>query len=286
MSKIAIVGIFFDGYYDIWEDFLELKSRFWPDCPYPTYLVNNNKDLEFKKEYDVTVLHAGADAEFSRRVQTAVENIDADYLLLLLEDFFFSMPIETDPLQHILSYIEGNNISYYSMPIREFVGDYYFHKKVKHAKHLRIIRSSDEYTVTCQPAIWSKDFLKKCIGTGNYNAWVFEGIYTKSTLAHSNEFLSKCMVDTRNVLALRHGALQSKILPVTMKYYNSIGYVFRNKRPTMSSRDYAIFKIKTVMKLIIPYNLQVKLKKLFNANSVIERYGEDIENEMKRMKIN
>ena len=26
-NKIAVVGIFWDGYYDIWEDFLELKEK-------------------------------------------------------------------------------------------------------------------------------------------------------------------------------------------------------------------------------------------------------------------
>ena len=33
-TGLAIVGIFWDGYYDMWEDFLELKEKFWRDCPY------------------------------------------------------------------------------------------------------------------------------------------------------------------------------------------------------------------------------------------------------------
>ena len=73
MHKLAIVGTFYDGYYDLWEDFLELFYTNWPDCPYPLYIVNDEKELSFKKEYKVNVIHAGHKAEYSQRVQTAVK---------------------------------------------------------------------------------------------------------------------------------------------------------------------------------------------------------------------
>ena len=44
-QDLAIVGIWYDGYYDIWEDFLELKEKFWKDCPYTMYIVNQTKEL-------------------------------------------------------------------------------------------------------------------------------------------------------------------------------------------------------------------------------------------------
>jgi len=48
-TRLCIVGIFFDGYYDIWEDFLELFNRNWPDCPYPVYIVDGTKNLDFQR---------------------------------------------------------------------------------------------------------------------------------------------------------------------------------------------------------------------------------------------
>lgn len=37
-KKLAIVGIFYDGYYDIWGDFLDLIDKYWEDNPYPYIL--------------------------------------------------------------------------------------------------------------------------------------------------------------------------------------------------------------------------------------------------------
>ena len=86
-TELAIVGIWYDGYYDIWEDFLELKEKFWPDCPYPMYIVNQTKELTYEKKYDATVIHAGADAEYSKKIQTAIDwcwKISFSVILLIL----------------------------------------------------------------------------------------------------------------------------------------------------------------------------------------------------------
>jgi hypothetical protein len=46
-----------------------------------------------------------------------------------------------------------------------------------------LIDSTAEYTVSCQPSIWEKEFLKECIGSRNYNAWYLKGfiVIQKST---------------------------------------------------------------------------------------------------------
>jgi hypothetical protein len=73
--------------------FSELFSSHWPDCPYELYIVNNEKELDYEKKYKVKVLHAGKEAEYSRKVQTALSKIDADYYLLLLEDFLLEVNV-------------------------------------------------------------------------------------------------------------------------------------------------------------------------------------------------
>lgn len=280
-TKLAIVGIFWDGFYDLWEDFLELKEMFWKDCPYPLYIVNQTKELKFDKKYDVTVLHAGEDAEYSRKVQLAVNEIDADYLLLLLDDFFFSKELNGDVLETALDFIKNNAIDYYCMPLYEFqVG-----KPGKKSEIPFQIKENDEYTLSCQPTIWERNFLAKCIGTGNYNAWIFEGIYATSKEAHTYEFLKRCMTANNNPLRLLHGALQGQMVPDTIKYFNSISYDMHNRRETMPFNVYRLHQYKSALKGFIPLIFQRIIKKVFNVDSVYGRYSKAIAEEMNRMGI-
>ena len=283
-TKLAIVGIFYDGYYDIWEDFLELLRRNWPECPYPLYIVDGNKSLEFQNNYKVTVLHAGESAEYSKKVQKALEDIDAEYYLLLLEDFFLERPIGVDPLSDIIKSMENCGVSYLRMPMPEFlVGQNTKKYKQDAETGFLFIPESDEYTVTCQPSIWKKEFLSRCIGTENYNAWIFEGIYTYSKSAHANEFLEQCRVCLSNPLGLRHGAVQGKILPNVYKDICSSGYEFKNQREILSSEQYKKHLRKQRIKGLLPRPLQKILKKVVNSESVVDRYQEQILETMKKM---
>ncbi len=269
-QELAIVGVFYDGYYDVWEDFLELFSANWKDCPYKLYIVDNEKELSFEKEYDVDVIHAGADAEYSRKIQVALDSIDADYFLLLLEDFFFQMPLDRNALEEIMRVIHDGGLNYYRMNISDFVVD-----KGKR-RYVGPISAKEEYTLTCQPSIWKKDFLRRCVGKENYNAWIFEGVYAKSKQAHTDAFLEKCYVDFRNVLRLRHGAVQGKLLPNVYEDFKCQGYTFKNKREILSPKAYAKHVRKQRMKSMIPLKVQKVVKKLLHNDSVLEKYKDEI----------
>lgn len=274
-QDLAIVGIWYDGYYDIWEDFLELKEKFWKDCPYPMYIVNQTKELAYKKKYDVTVIHAGADAEYSRKIQTAIEQIDADYLLLVLEDFFFSRPVESKLLENVLNIVKENDLDYFSMPLSEFLPN-----KVgmpfKDYEGVYDFSPAFEYTLSAQPAIWNKKFLKRCVGSENYNAWVFEGVYIKSPKAHTEKFLSKCKVDKSNFLGFKHGALQGKMIPEIVRYYEGIGYKLKTKRPELPLSTV----IKRKIRFSIPKSFITFLKKFIKNKSVASRYANEIDHQI------
>lgn len=278
-NELAIVGIFWDGYYDIWEDFLELKEKFWNNCPYPLYIVNQTKQLCYNKKYDVTVINAGEDAEYSRKVQVALEYIDAEYLLLVLEDFFFTCSLDGAVLDKYLEIMKNEDLYYLRMPLTEFRGSFRG-SRFKDYESIINIGSSKEYTLSCQPSLWRKDFLKKCIGEGNYNAWVFEGIYAKSRMAHTSEFLSHCKIETSNALGLVHGALQGKMIPQTIDVIRNAGYEMKNKRPTLSVKYYESYEKKERLKAIIPYPMQKILKKYIRMNSILEKYDEEIKKQM------
>lgn len=279
--ELAIVGIFYDGYEDLWEDFLELLIRNWPDCPYPVYIVNETKELRFERSYPVTVLHAGEGAEFSRRVQTALEQVDAETFLLLLEDFFFEKHPQQERIELLLETMKAQGVEYIRMPMPEFMtGSYRRGYSKDPVTGLYRIQADNEYTVSCQPSLWSKKFLRRCIGHGNYNAWIFEGMYTYSETAHTREFLDRCRVDFENALQLRHGALQGKLIPDVCEDIRRQGYSFKSDREILGTWAYQKNQLKSRVKSALPKSAQSALKRLLGTQSVVDKYRDQILRQM------
>lgn len=288
--KLAIVGIWFDGYYDLWIDFLRLFNKYWKDCPYPLYVVDISKDIDKKEIGDISecrslsemhVIKAGEGVEYSKKIQTALSEIDADYFLLVLEDFFIGRKIDSINIEKIMNVIEKDHLKYYQMPLKEF-------QNSPHSKHYRNMKDvfhilpTDEYTVTAQPSIWRKDFLKECIGKDNYNAWIFEGMYIKSKKAHTDEFCDGCVIDNRNVLNFYHGALQGKIVPDTYEYFKKIGYEFYNEREVLTRKAYGKHKFKMMAKRLLPLPAQKLIKSVVKTDSIITKYENEINEEIAR----
>ncbi len=282
MQDLAIVGIFYDGYSDLWEDFIELFKKNWPDCRFEKYIVDQS--LDYDKCEIFTVIHAGENAEYSTKVQAACQHINAEYVLLLLDDFFIVDRVRSEEIERVFDYVKKACIEYCVMPLPEFKKAYRG-KRRKDNKTYHYIHDKAEYTVSCQPAIWKKSFLEKCIGTGNYNAWVFEGIFAKSKYAHSQEFLCKCAVNKSNPLRLKHGVRSGMFFPRIIKCLNEKGYCVKSNRKVMSKRLQLSISLKSFVKTVLPVFLQNYVKRLLHVESVFDKYRVEIEDNMRRMEL-
>lgn len=61
------------------------------------------------------MLHAGKNAEWSRKVQLALKSTDSKYICLLLEDFHVGKTIDTKVVHDTVSYIENEKIRYFKL---------------------------------------------------------------------------------------------------------------------------------------------------------------------------
>lgn len=276
-ERLAIVGIFYDGYEDVWRDFVRCFRKFWKDCPYQVYIIDVTANPVYFSDNNMTVINAGEGAEYSKKVQTALQQIDADYYLLLLEDFFLGYRLEKSILEPVLDYIEEKKIKYYSLSSLSSFTKYHSTLFDKNKKYLYNINPNLRYTLGCQATIWRKDFLQSCIGTRNYNAWVFEGALTNSKAVHTQQFLKGCVKDTRNILGLKHGVLQSKMLPRTIEYYKSIRFPLTSKREVMSESDFSKYVLKSKISASIPKCIHKILKKIVTKGAVLDKYANEIE---------
>ena len=100
-----------------------------------------------------------------------------------------------------------------------------------------------------------------------------------------NSFLANCRISFDNVLSLRHGAVQGKILPEVYRDFNNQGYKFKNKREVLNDKETGKHHRKQKIKAMIPYSFQKLIKKSVATNSVIEKYKNEIIAEMNALGI-
>lgn len=255
-KMMTIVFIAYDGYNDLWEDCINLFRKFWPDCPYQVMFVNNEKEVQYT---DIKVIHTCKNAEWSCKAQIACENIDTPYICLLLEDFFFGAPIDTEQIKDSVSLIHKEKLRYYKLvnmnrAVKNHDSQYHNYN------FLHIIPESDEYGVSLQAAIWKKEYLQQLLGTENYNAWIFEFDRVRDAQGKPNTATPGCVFDNRNILHLQHGVIQGKYLPGTIRYFNNLGIHLNVERPIMSFSHYYKLRLQSKAKYCIPKGMRGAVK--------------------------
>lgn len=245
-EDIAIVLTIFDGYEDLWDDCIRFIEIFWPDHPH-IYVITN----EIVKTWpNVYCYPAGKDAEWSKKVQKAADIVTEKYVILLLEDFYIGAPVNNIKLQTLIKFIKDNNLKYCKLCDNNRA----FKPLKKHYDNSRyfVIYADEAYGVNLQASIWDKDYLIDTVGKENYNAWVFELNQLNETYNKPHKRLEFAIEDMSNILNIRHGALQGKMLPNTVRYFKRIGCPLSSDREVMSSILYFLCYLKFLGRQVIP----------------------------------
>jgi hypothetical protein len=243
---MAIVVVSYDGYSDLWDDFFYLLNKFWQDRPFPVYLVNNSKKPKYP---NITVINCGEEAQWSTRSRIAIEQLQEKYICLLLEDYFIGSKIDTKLVIESLELMKRESLHYYKLNNFSKVKT----KLYKNTNHLQIISQNLKYGISLQAAIWERDYLLECIGSGDYNAWRFELDRINESLNTLNEPIEGCVYDNRNILNIYHGVAKGKFLPPAVKYFKKQNYYLNiAQRDIMSSSEYMSFWLKGIGNSILP----------------------------------
>ena len=252
-QNVSLLIIGFDPYKDVWDHYFELLEKYWPDRP-KTYLATNVLIPDYK---NVTVIPAGADAEWSKKVNVALPGIDTDYVVLLLEDFFTTSPVSNQDLNELVDCMVKHKLNYCKLLNQAKIkGDVFDNKS-----YLRVIGDSEEYGISLQPAIWNKEFLLKTVGPENYNAWIFEFKQVKQKNQNRNGI--DCIADKRNVLKITHAVVQSKYLRRAVKVFEKQNYhIDTTQRPKLSKKENFMYRLKCVVAENTPKWLVPTLKKV------------------------
>lgn len=238
-EKMAMLVLSCDGYSDLWNDFFNLKEKFWPDCPFKWYIVTESKEYTRK---DVEVIKCGKDLNWAGRFRKAVETVHAPFYGIYLEDYFICRKIDNERIIGLLNFAENNKVDFMDLC------NIYRHKidvenKQYFADHLIIIPKHLKYGIDTAAAIWERNYLLKELGEGDYSAWQFEKDRCDEALSEKG-YQGLILCDDRlsfNVTEIPV-VIQGKFYPPSIKFFKSLGYTIDTSQRSIMN-PYQKFRI-------------------------------------------
>lgn len=100
-TKLAVLVPSCDKYADLWKPFFTLFWKFWPDCPFPVYLLTNISTIDDNR---VQVLPVGQDVSWSDNLAKTLEKLNYEYVFLFLDDLFLVGRVDTEKVVGILNW--------------------------------------------------------------------------------------------------------------------------------------------------------------------------------------
>ncbi len=166
-TNLSILICSCDRYADVWPPFFYFFNKHWEDCPYPLYLLTNEKEYSGS---GVTTLPAGEDNDWSSGFLHAVEQVGTKYILILMEDYFLLEKPDCKFFNRAVESMRENKVSYLRLFPRPGPDD--VSTRIGDVEIGEIFRNS-EYRVSLQAAIWDVDYLKRLVRVGE-SAWELE----------------------------------------------------------------------------------------------------------------
>lgn len=188
MKTVVIISSC-DFFKECWEPLVYSFEKFWPDCPFPIYIISNHiEDINLK----VNFLKVGNDNFFASNLKTALELLECDFVIYFQDDYFLSKRVNTEAIQEHIDYCFSNQIHF----LKIHANDYLLRDHLKIENSIYCNNPIDvRYSLNTSIAIWDKKTLESLCIKG-YTGWDWErnivqfvkqnSISIKSLILHSS----------------------------------------------------------------------------------------------------
>lgn len=204
MDDLALLVVSCDKYSDLWDIFWILIEKYWNDCTLTKYLGTNY--FNYAKN-NVRTIQVGEDRSWAENVRKMLEQVQENYVVMMLEDFFIDRRIINEKIKILYDHMVIHGYDCLRLepsppPI-----------KVDN-KNLRIgkLIPGSPYYVDTQPAIWKKSVLLELLVEG-YSAWDFE--IKNSEQSGNSKYTFYCTKDY--ILHHRNGVERGKYYKSTVE---------------------------------------------------------------------
>lgn len=225
-TDLAIVVLSCDRYSDLWPAFFYCLRKYWPKCPFPTYLFANEKPCE--TTFGVKTVLSGRDTDWSSSIKACLEQLEHEYVLVLFDDVFLNTNVEPADFAPLLRWLTRTKPAYLRFrPVPS--------PDERVTKDIGRYCESTLYRAAVF-SIWRRNVFVNILVSGE-SAWSFETNASKRSVVYSGFYGSY----RRNPLSYSHGVEKGMWLPSTLKWLTDIGApITMPGRSIMSARDVAL----------------------------------------------
>lgn len=257
-DKLSVVITSFDGYSDLWDTFFDIFNRYWSECKYPKYLINNQLKSNWT---DVLAINTGEERNWKYRMIKGLESINSKYVLVLLEDYLLGQTVNNKDIDQIIWFMEKNNIVMYKIDNQPKLNG-----KINSYSFIAPIYKDTRYGVNFQTAVWNREeligIIKKLSGN---QCWDFEYFFLKKTKGKSHVPLKGFVSDKRNLMNIQNGVLRGKWFRSTLRFYKKRGYVIdTKKRDVMTIKETIIYRLRCLCRKCFSDKMVYRVKKIAN----------------------
>jgi hypothetical protein len=161
--RCAVVIASCDSYSETWEPYETLFWRFWPTCPFHVYIISNETSVNSPRMLNLRV---GRDVSWSDNLIAALGQIPEEYVLVMVDDFFFRSPVASTHVMAILEWMDrvaANCVHLYGRPQPE----------ERTTDLVGPLPKGVYYRASAVSALWRKSVLMEILSPGE-TAWDFE----------------------------------------------------------------------------------------------------------------
>lgn len=168
-KDISIIVMSCDGYSDIWEPFATCWMKFWPKCPYPVYLISENKPFRHDKIQNIMTEKR---MSWGEMILFVINKIKTPYLLYLQEDYLLRSPVDEQNLKNYFQIFDKTDAAY--LRILPWPGPDEPHP---HYPEVGLLKPESKYRTSLQASLWDKSILKSIVDSrddGRFETWSIE----------------------------------------------------------------------------------------------------------------
>jgi len=254
-NLLSILVVSCDKYSDIWEVYIKLFNKYWPECKYERYLLTNKIETQI---FGFRSIAIGDDISWSDNLKKGLEKIRSKYVLILIDDHFIVDKVNDEELNNILKYfynIDGNYLRLYPYPrpigeINKFMGS---------------IPEGYLYRTSVISSVWKINVLYDILKEGE-NAWQFE----LNGSIRSDKYNGFYAIKNINILPTINGIIRGKWNKMAMKILENKGIIFNQiNRPIMSNKEMIIYYYSLWRSKIfnfIPWKLRRRIREIFKLD--------------------
>ena len=218
-----------DSYSDLWPALSMSYIKHWPDCPFPRFLLTNHKEAPS----GFSTLAVGSDVSWSANLGVRLHRLEADYILLSVDDLVLTKTVRTDAVLDAVRWASASGVTALQMVSHEHLWRGVLRSGVGPALRLPLgatYRASSVFT------LWNREHLLRVLDPVE-NIWQFEYQGSERLLSDSSVFLT-----IRSHFIYLNAVVKGKLTRSAVKFFKKNGYPLSSSRQVMTKYEHLMLE--------------------------------------------